>query len=184
MPTLPAELDAFRLAAAARGDARARRAFIEVYADRVHALAHRMLAPRGLHGLVDDVAQETFLAALGALGGFRPDGAARLSTWVLTIASRRALDAIRAEERRARREALVAPTHAAASPESTVAGRRLAELVGALPVDQHAVFVLRAFHEFSLEEIADALDLPLGTVKSRLARARAELRQALGEVAP
>lgn len=175
------ELDDLGLARASRGDARAWRALVQLYQRRVFALADRLLSPRGLEHLVEDVAQETFLDVHRQLARFRPQGGARLSTWILTIASRRCVDAMRRHQRRARRDEHALEPTLSLAPDATALGRRLASLVGALPTEQHAVFVLRVFHEFSYGEIAEALDLPEGTVKSRLARARADLEAALKE---
>jgi RNA polymerase sigma-70 factor (ECF subfamily) len=61
----------------------------------------------------------------------------------------------------------------------TEASRVLEEAVSRLPAEQRAVFVLRAFEELSYKEIAEALDLEVGTVMSRLSRAREKLRGAL-----
>src|SRR5262245_9009014 len=86
------ELDEVTLARAKRGDERACRAFVETYQRQVFALISRLL---GRQPLVEDLAQETFLRAFRALASFDPRGPARLSTWLLTIASRLALDELR-----------------------------------------------------------------------------------------
>lgn len=175
------ELDELGRLRAARGDARAWRRLVSLYQRRVFALADRLLSPRGLDHLVEDVAQETFLDVHRQLARFRPEGGARLSTWILTIASRRCVDAMRRHQRRVRRDEQAPAPALSLAPDATTMGRRLAALVGQLPPEQHAVFVLRVFHEFAYGEIAEALDLPEGTVKSRLARARADLEAALKE---
>jgi len=132
---------------------------------------------------VEDLAQETFLRVFRVLPGFRADGPARLSTWVLTIASHLAVDALRR-----RRGTLVgldeaAEVHAAErSDHSAVAsavGASLQAAVAALPDEQRVLFLLRAYHDASYDELAAALDLDLGTVKSRLSRARTTLRERL-----
>ncbi len=173
------ELDDLQLKAAQKGRPAATRALVLMYQHRVFAVCSRMLACRGLSAAVEDVAQETFGQVFTHLKRFQTKGSARLSTWILTIATRRCIDRIRADERRARRETWAAAPQPAPAPDTTVLGRQLAALVGALPPEQHAVFVLRAFHEFEVAEIGAALKLPTGTVKSRLSRARARLRQAL-----
>ena len=181
----PAELDEVTLVRAQRGDDAACRALVDRYQRPVFALLGRMVG-HGRRPLVEDLAQETFLRAFKALAGFERSGPAKLSSWLLTIATRLAIDELRrAELPRAPIEAAdtvgVAP-RGEAEAERHLLGARLAAALATLPVDQRAVVLLSDVHELSLEEIGRALAVELGTVKSRLSRARARLRDALEEV--
>lgn len=173
----PEELDELTLRRAQRGEQRACRELVSAYERRVFALLGRMLG-RARAPLVEDLAQETFLRVFRALGAWTPDGPARLSTWILTIAARLALDEL------AKRRPEAALVDAAVPPEAEARalGRAIERAVLALPPDFRAVFLLREYHELDYDEIARALELDLGTVKSRLSRARAALRLALEEV--
>lgn len=185
-PSPPDELDELTLARAQRGDARARRDLVIRYQRPVFALLSRMLHGRAQLTPVEDLAQETFLRVFRALPGFDRRGAARLSTWILTIASRLAIDELR------RRRPEVAPIDPAAEPASSAAAdadaerTRLADVlrraIDDLPPEFRAAFLLREYHELEYAEIAASLEIDLGTVKSRLSRARAALRRALEEV--
>jgi RNA polymerase sigma-70 factor (ECF subfamily) len=173
------ELDPQRLAEAQRGDEAACRALVEHHQQAVFALLSRML---GRGPLVEDLAQETFLRAFRALAGFDRAGPARLSTWLLTIATRLALDAQRKSGSRTEpiedhAEALQAPHQ----PGSAELRSALARAILALPPDHRAAFLLREAHGLSTAEVARALEVEEGTVKSRLSRARAALREALEE---
>src|SRR5690349_21305814 len=88
----PPELDELTLARAQRGDEASCRSMVGRYQGPVFAMLGRRL---GSDGLVEDLAQETFLRVFRALPGFRPAGRARLSSWILTIATRLALDELR-----------------------------------------------------------------------------------------
>src|SRR5215831_13951822 len=88
------EIDERTRALAAAGDRSAARVLVETYQDRVFALVSRMLAGRG-RATIEDVAQDTFLQVFRRLGGFGAGGPALLSTWILTIAARRAIDELR-----------------------------------------------------------------------------------------
>jgi RNA polymerase sigma-70 factor (ECF subfamily) len=173
--TAPDELDELTLRRAQRGDPRACRELVDRYQRRVFALIGRML---GRSPQVEDLAQETFLRVFRALPAWSPSGPARLSTWILTIATRLTLDELQ------RRRPLVAAAEPAAAPEaeSRALGRAIERAVDELAPDFRAVFLLREYHELEYDEIARALDIDLGTVKSRLSRARAALRRALEEV--
>src|SRR5215468_6323432 len=98
MPALAAQsrasLDELTLRRAQRGDEQAWRALIERFQAPVHALIWRLLAGRSRHR-VEDLVQETFVRVLRALPEFDPAGAATLSTWILTIATRLALNELR-----------------------------------------------------------------------------------------
>jgi len=161
------------------GEPAALRAFVERYERAVFALLSRTL---GRHSEVEDLAQETFLRAIRALPTFHADGAARLSTWLLTIATRLALDACR-KRTREKRSSLVDEPVSAATPEHEVQRSQLrdeiASAIDELPGDQRAAFVLAEFHGFPLEDIASALETRPGTVKTRLFRAREKLSRAL-----
>ena len=184
-PSSPTELDEFTLARAQRGDARARRALVERYQRPVFAILSRML-----HGedrdLVEDLAQDTFLRVFRALDRFDRDGSARLSTWILTIASRRAIDELRRRKPRKASLDQLQPIAGAASADLLIRRKILAEhlrlAIADLSPVHRAAFLLREFHELSYEEIAESLEIDLGTVKSRLSRARAALRSKLAEV--
>lgn len=183
-PTPPTELDELTLRRAARGEADAARRLVELYQVRVFALVSRMLAGRG-RAAVEDAAQDTFLHVFRRLGGFDPGGPARLSTWILTIAARRAID----ELRRPRPSLLPELDRAGDSRADDRAIRReLAQAIEAalhdLSPELRAAFLLREYHGLEYAEIAEALGVELGTVKSRLARARAALRERLAEVQP
>lgn len=171
------ELDPETLARAQRGDPIAFRAFVVRYERPVFALLSRLLG-RGRE--VEDLAQETFLRAFRALPGFDPAGPARVSTWLLTIATRLALDAKKKKRPEPLRPELASE---ASSPERLARQRELQRAltaaIEALPDDQRAAFVLAEFHGFSLAEIAEALGAPAGTIKTRLFRAREKLQRAL-----
>jgi RNA polymerase sigma-70 factor (ECF subfamily) len=162
------------------------RALIVRHQRSVGSLLRRMLAGTTLEGLTEDLAQETFLRAFAALHRFDPDGPARLSTWLLTIATRLALQAI--ERRRIPAEAyddMTCETHVPAdelAPDRARLGEAIANAVSRLPPGYRAAFVLREFHGFEYGEIARSLQIDIGTVKSRLWRARAALQRELGEV--
>jgi RNA polymerase sigma-70 factor, ECF subfamily len=176
------EIDERTLRSAAAGDRDATRALVETYQVRVFALASRMLAGRG-RATIEDVAQDTFLQVFQRLASFSPGGAAKLSTWILTIAARRSIDELRKQ-----RPALVADlesTSEARGDERALRKELVAAIEGALrelSPELRAAFVLREYHGLDYAEIARALAIDLGTVKSRLSRARAALRARLAEV--
>ncbi len=184
-PQRAAELDEVTLRRAQRGERDACRALIERYQAPVFALLHRMLGP-GRAPRVEDLAQETFLAVFQALGRFSPLGDARLSTWILTIASRRAIDELR---RRGPEPAPLEDAAAIPGPGRADEGVRRRQIAAAiqraiadLSPEQRAAFLLREYHQLDYAEIARAVGADIGTIKSRLSRARAALRAALAEV--
>jgi RNA polymerase sigma-70 factor (ECF subfamily) len=124
----------------------------------------------------EDIAQEGFLAALGALDRF--DRARPFGPWLRTIVARRAIDAARA--RALRREVGDEPLAAVASRE---AAEGLADdvlvAVAALPDEQRIPIALRHLLGFTPGEIAELLDLPRGTVNSRLRRGLDALSEVL-----
>ena len=85
------ELDPFTLRAAQRGERRAQRRLVDHHARSVFGVLSRILSPAGKGGLVEDLAQETMLRVLGSIERFDPSGPAKLSTWILTIAARLAV---------------------------------------------------------------------------------------------
>jgi RNA polymerase sigma-70 factor, ECF subfamily len=175
-----AELDEATLEGCRAGNAAALRIFVTRYQHIVFAFLSRSLGA-GPH--VEDLAQEVFLRACRALPTFDSAKSARLSTWLLTIASRLAIDA------RRKRRLPVAPLDAdlviAASGTPETERRRL-EIAAALEraamqlsSEQRDVFVLAEFHGLDTKELALCLGVPEATVKTRLFRARARLRTAL-----
>jgi RNA polymerase sigma-70 factor, ECF subfamily len=180
----PAELDELTLRRAQRGEPAACRALVERYQRPVFALLHRMMGA-ARRDRVEDLAQETFLSVFRSLGQFAPLGPARLSSWILTIASRRAIDELRrgGEATAALEgELLVSPARADDRARRRDLGRRVEHAVGELAPEYRAAFLLREMHGLEYAEIARALSIDLGTVKSRLARARAALRAALADL--
>ena len=172
-------LDELTLRRAQRGDDRAWRALVERYQGPVHALIWRLLAGRARHR-VPDLVQETFVRVLRALPGWDIAGSASLQTWILTIATRLTLNELRKPEMATIVDEPPAPTEPTdAASERARIGAAIAAAVAMLPDAQRAVFVLREYHELEYADISEALGLDLGTVKSRLNRARAALRERL-----
>jgi RNA polymerase sigma-70 factor (ECF subfamily) len=176
------ELDDRTRRLAAAGDRDASRALVETYQLRVFALASRMLAGRG-RATIEDVAQDTFLQVFRRIGSFAPGGPAKLSTWILTIAARRAIDELR--KQRPVLFAEVEHTSDARGDDRAIRKELVAAIEGALrdlSPELRAAFLLREYHGLDYAEIARSLAIDLGTVKSRLSRARAALRERLAEV--
>lgn len=171
------------LADVARGDPLACRAFVHAHQRRVLAVASRMLRPRGLGASVEDVAQETFLRAFKALP--RLPATSNVSGYLITICSRLCIDRMRAQGRQRRAFLKIAPAPVVPSPDAAYRGQELSTTLeaalGRLSPEQHAVLVLRVFHDLDYPDIASSLGIRLGTVKSRLSRARAVLRAAIEE---
>ena len=175
----PPPLDGAVLGRCRAQDPMAFRAFVVRYEKMVFALLSRMLG-RGPE--VEDLAQETFVRAYRAFPGFDPDGPAKVSTWLLTIAMRLAIDA-----RKRKRVEPDAPGDAGrpSNPELSLERRQLGDAIAAaaagLPDDQRAALVLAEMHGLSIAEIAEALAIPENTAKTRLFRAREKMREALAE---
>jgi RNA polymerase sigma-70 factor (ECF subfamily) len=168
------------------GDAPAFEELVMTYQHRVFGVALRMLGNRAE---AEDVAQEAFVRAHRALGGFRGD--AKLSTWLYAITSRLCLNRLASGERRMARQgedALLRLSDAGPRPDAALERRELETALGRaiaeLPEDRRIVVVLRDLEGLSYEEIAQVLELELGTVRSRLHRARAELKEKLERFLP
>lgn len=161
-----------RLLVAARdGDRLALGAFVRASQAEVWRLARHLTGPDE----AEDVTQETYVRAWRALPAYRGEAAAR--TWLLAIARRACADAVRRRSRARRlRERLVA------QPEPSTSGARTTEidqLVAALPPDRREAFVLTQILGCSYEEAAAVAGVPIGTIRSRVARAREALVEAV-----
>lgn len=168
------------------GEALAFEELVRAYQHRVFAVALRML---GNAGEAEEIAQEVFLRAHRALAEFRGD--AKLSTWLYTIASRLCLNRLGSGERSATlsgEERLMRLRHEAGGPdamlEQTELEAALHRAIAELPDERRIVVVLRDLEGLSYEEIAAALELPTGTVRSRLHRARLDLKDKLERFLP
>jgi RNA polymerase sigma-70 factor (ECF subfamily) len=171
------------VAAAQSGDRAALESLLRRHYDRVHAVCRRIA---GSSRDADDAAQEAMISIVRGLPRF--DGRAQFSTWVYRIATNAALDELR---RRRRRPTLVAVDDEGHQPdavdplaERTVeAGADRLSIDAALaelPEDFRVAVVLRDVGDLDYAEIAEALGVPVGTVKSRIARGRSQLAAALG----
>jgi RNA polymerase sigma-70 factor, ECF subfamily len=181
------ELDELTIARAQRGDMKAKRALVERYQRAVFALVSRLLCGRADSGLVEDIAQETFLRVFRALPRFDRNGPARLSTWILTIASHRSIDELRRRRLDTRPieiggQDLQSAERADEATERKILAGLIQDAVRTLTPEYQAAFILREYHGLEYAEIARALEIDLGTVKSRLNRARRRLREALMEI--
>jgi len=171
-------VDELTLRRAQRGDERAWRDLVTRFQQPVYALIWRLLAGRARHR-VEDLTQETFVRVLGALPGFDPAGPASLSTWILTIATRLTLNELRRPELAVLESEPVATERADQPAERQRLAAAIAACVAALPEPQRVVLVLREYGDLEYHDIARVLEIDLGTVKSRLARARTALRECL-----
>jgi RNA polymerase sigma-70 factor, ECF subfamily len=134
------------------------------------------------HAAAEDIAQEAFVQAIRRLDRF--DRRRRFAPWLGAIVANRAIDWTRA--RAARRESEHEPPEPVAAPDAPT-GRYSEEVMAALATltpEHRAVVVLRYVLEYTPGEIARALDLPRGTVNSRLRRGLDALKARLGEEAP
>lgn len=159
--------------AAAGGSPAAFARLVELHQGAVRAFLRRLT---GSHSDADDLAQETFVAAWARLGTFRPDESLR--AWLCGIAYRKWLTGRRSERRRRAREAATdLDDPPIFSPDARIDA---AAALALLPEDQRAAVALCLAADFSHAEAAHALGLPLGTVKSHVARGRAKLLEVLG----
>ncbi len=190
----PPDDDRDLVARAQAGDTRAFEELVRRHQRWVFTLAFRMV---GDGAEAEDLAQEVFLKAYRGLGGFR--GAARFSTWLHSIASHHCLNALETRSRQPlyRRERerpgeageVDPPTRLERLPNGTPRADAVLEqqdrarLVQAaltrLSPDHRLIVVLRDIQGMSYEAIAESLGIELGTVRSRLHRARMELKELL-----
>lgn len=170
------------IARARRGDADAFEQLVVAYRDQVFRLALRMC---GNEADADEVAQEAFLSAWKALPNFRGDS--RFSTWLYQLTSHAAIDLMRREKRQIAAEdiAEVSAPDPGPSPqqqaERSETRQAVRDAMGQLSPEYRQIVVLRFLQELSYEEIGAVLKLPPGTVKSRLNRAKAQLKEILSK---
>lgn len=176
----------------AAGDQAAFAKLVERYQHRVFGFCARMIGDRAE---AEDIAQDVFLTVYRNAGEFRGDSA--FSTWLFRIAKNQTLNRIKYLERRGRSARRADPEAAdariarlvdpdAAGPDEALADRQQAEMVQAaieeLAEEHRAVVVLRDLEDLSYEEISEITGLPLGTVKSRIHRARSALAKRLSRL--
>ena len=171
-----------------KGDMQAFRHLVERYEDRIYGLACSML---GDSEVAKDAAQEAFIRVYKALGKF--EGRSSFYTYLYRIATNVCLTFAQREQRRPDRVSLEGMQEVnemtldrfwgTDKPQNDIERLGLREeiekVLDHLSPDHRAVVVLKDIEDLSQEEIADVLDVSIGTVKSRLSRARARLRDLL-----
>jgi len=183
----PVGLESALIQECRQGDPRAFARLVQVHERLVYGLAARLL---GDAEEARDVSQEVFLQVFRTLGQF--EGRSSLKTWIYRIAVNQCHNRRRWWQRR-RRDRLVSldvvtPAEEPrlspeSSPEQEYARQEQSEALQralrALPFRQRAVLLLREVEGLSCEQAAEALEVPVGTIKSRLSRARLALKQEL-----
>ena len=192
-----AKLDDRELAASAReGRESAYKELLTRYERPVFSLVYRMVRDRSL---AEDLAQEAFIKAFNHIESYNPDY--KFSSWIFKIANNLAIDHLRkkqldtvslhgsphatsSEEEERTRLSIESPGE---SPEEYVENRelgdRIEDAIGRLRPEYRTAVLLRHVEGHSYEEVAEIMELPLGTVKTYIHRGRLELRELLAEVA-
>ena len=152
----------------------------------IYALAYRVI---GREEDARDVAQETFLRAFRALGGFK--GQAKFSSWLYRITLNLCRDWIRKERRTPVSQAPegidIVELAGEATPSETIEqlvgrnqlSRAVSKAMASLPEEQRTAIILKEYHGLTFQEIADMLDCPLSTVKTRLYQGLSVVRKQL-----
>ncbi|MCI4064602.1 sigma-70 family RNA polymerase sigma factor [Micromonospora sp. R77] len=168
---------ATRWALAARdGDPVAQAAFVRATQAEVWRFAAALVDPES----ADDLTQDTYLRAFRSLPSFEGRSSAR--TWLLGIARRACADHLRTVVRRRRLDERLAAHAWTDRPHPDPAGHLgAADLVRRLPADRRAAFVLTQLLGLSYAETAAVEGVPVGTIRSRVARARCDLVEAVGD---
>jgi RNA polymerase sigma factor (sigma-70 family) len=170
-------LDAELVEAARAGSSRAYERLVARHQQAVRGFLRRVC---GDWQDADDLAQETFVAGWSALA--RYDGGSSVRTWLCAIAYRKALSSLRAGARSRARDGAYAATRPEAAEDAAPGEHvRLRLALGQLTVEQRAAVSLCLAADFSHNDAAMVMNLPLGTVKSHLARGRARLVEILGD---
>lgn len=167
------------LSLVAQGD---RGAFERLYRRYYDRLFRFVLRVTGRMSLVEDVINDTMIVIWRKAGEYR--GTAQASTWIFGIAYRKALKALSRESRRIDADAEIPDGEAPPPDRLDRAGVHAAirQAVMRLPPEHRAVVDLTFFFNRSYEEVAQILDCPVGTVKSRMFHARAKLRPLLTQL--
>jgi RNA polymerase sigma-70 factor, ECF subfamily len=164
----------------ARGDEAALGEVYDRFGRVAYGLALRIIRDERL---AEDAVQEAFLAVWRQAASFDP-ARASARTWVLTLVHRRAVDLVRREERR-RADALdpeIEPSGSSAADDAELRSRRaqVQRVLAQLPDDQRRPIELAYYGGLSQSELAEQLELPLGTVKSRMFTGLKRLGELLG----
>ncbi len=185
------------IAAAQRGNLDAFNELVLAYQDRVYNLAYRIM---GDPASASDATQEAFISAFHHIEDFRGKYPSSFKSWLMRIVSNACYDELRRRKRHpttsiedfeVEEEANPALISEAESPEEATEREEVAQAlevgIQTLPEDQRVTLVLADVQGLTYQEISEVTDVPLGTVKSRLARARGKLRDYLrdqGELLP
>lgn len=183
------------VALAKAGKEVAYRELLRRYERPVFSLIYRMVRDRAL---AEDLAQETFIKVLNALESYRPEY--KFSSWIFKIANNAAIDQLRRREvntlsldgapgARTAEEIEATALQAVDRGESPLAelesrelGSEIEQAIGKLRPEYRTAILLRHVEGRAYEEIAEVMDLPLGTVKTYIHRARLELREYLAHL--
>jgi RNA polymerase sigma-70 factor, ECF subfamily len=169
------------------GDHGAWETIVQRYHQRLYNLAYRFT---GRFEESEDLTQEIFIKVFRSLSSYKPESGA-LVTWMARVGRNHLIDQYRKfKTERTRTDSLEAEYESVAenparyaSPVETLEQRELSEQIHRallrIPEDLRGAVILRDLEEFTYEEIADVLKLPLGTVKSRINRGRIELAKLL-----
>jgi len=174
------------IARAKEGDMEAFEHLVRRYQQSIYYICRRMT---GVHQTADDMSQETFIKAYFSLSRFKDE--MNFFSWLRKIAINNSLNYLKSHKREellGERENTI--TENASStlqelPQETLLRNRLEQkfrkALDALPADQKTIFMLRFYQNLSYKEIAQSLNLPNGTVMSRLNRARKKLRSLMAD---
>ncbi len=166
------------LARWARGDPSAFEEIVREHQAMVFSMAYYFLRDRSV---AEEIAQDVFLRLHRNLGGIKSP--AHLMLWLRKVTSRRCIDEVRRNPTRPPVSLEDAPEPVDGGPASDpLLSRRLRRLVASLPENARMVIILRYQEELDLAEIAEILEIPINTVKSRLQRSLAMVREKLETV--
>ncbi|MFP4379706.1 MAG: sigma-70 family RNA polymerase sigma factor [Candidatus Sumerlaeia bacterium] len=177
----------------AEGDEQAFESLVEIYQHKVYGLAWQLLKDADE---AEDIAQEVFISCYRNIGNFRMES--KFSTWLYRITVNTVKNRWKYHQRRKKKrhvsmdeplseddDRTLDPADTRPNPRQEAEGQeisvRLHDALDALPLEQREVMVMRFMQDMQYEEIADALDLSLGTVKSRINRARKRVREMMGD---
>ncbi|MGO4540202.1 RNA polymerase sigma factor SigY [Paenibacillus sp. 2TAB19] len=163
---------------AARGDSHALSELLQQHYSFLYQYVLKLTMNKSY---AEDVTQETMLRAIEKISGFQ--GKAKFSTWLITIASRIYVDRLRSKERERRWVQEEQTLRAIRYETQTMLGDwpEALDAIGRMAGDIRIAVLLKYYYGYAQEEIASMLDLPVGTVKSRLHNGLKQLRKELGD---